>query len=143
LLEAGRAVNRSLEVAETMQVILEQARAVLGVTACALFTLDAATGELRAVANLDPEPLPAGGLRVRVGEGVTGRAVAERRPRQSADLWNDPAVRYPEVPRERGLRSMLAAPLVVGGAALGALTLLRTDVHRFGPEEEALAVLFA
>src|SRR5262249_12879737 len=42
-----------------------------------------------------------------------------------------------------GLRSMLAAPLLVGDEAIGALTVLRRDVHHFTPEEESLVVAFA
>ena len=41
------------------------------------------------------------------------------------------------------LRSMLATPLIVGDQAIGALTVLRRDVHRFTPEEESLAAAFA
>ena len=41
LLEAGRAVNQSLDVEETIRLILTQAREVLGVESCGLMTLDA------------------------------------------------------------------------------------------------------
>ena len=143
LLEAGRAVNQSLEVGETVRLILNQAREVLGVQSCGLFTLDPATGELTSTASLDLDPATRGTIRVRVGEGITGTAVKERRPVQSADVFNDPRVRYPQLPAESGLRSMLAAPLIVGEQAIGALTVLRRDVHRFTPEEESLLSAFA
>ena len=38
---------------------------------------------------------------------------------------------------------MLAVPLVASGRTMGALTALRTDVHRFLPHEVALASAFA
>ena len=44
LLRAGHAVNQSLDVSETVRLILHQAREVLEVQSCGLFTLDAATG---------------------------------------------------------------------------------------------------
>jgi len=139
LLRAGHAVNQSLDVNETVRLILNQARAVLEVQSCGLFTLDAASGELIATASLDlpPEDLPA--IRLRVGEGITGAAVKERRPTQTTDLYGDPRVRYPQ----SSLRSMLAAPLIVGDQAIGALTVLRTDVHHFTAEEESLVSAFA
>lgn len=142
LYEAGRAVNESLEVGETIRLILNQAREVLGVQSCGLFTLDPATGELASAASLDLEPA-LGRIRIRVGEGITGAAVAERRPVQSSDLHTDPRVRYRQLPAGSGLRSMLAAPLVVGDQAIGALTVLRGDVHHFTPEEESLVSAFA
>src|SRR5262249_51579067 len=67
LYEAGRAVNQSLEVGETIRVILTQAREVLGVQSCGLFTLDPATGELALAASLDLEPAQ-GLIRIHVGE---------------------------------------------------------------------------
>ncbi len=141
LLEAGRAVNQSLDVGETIRLILTQAREVLGVESCGLMTLDAETGELSSVASLDLDPASRARIRIRVGEGVTGKAVQERRPVQSPDVYRDPRARFPQLHSD--LRSMLAAPLVVGDQAIGALTVLRRDVHRFTPQEEALACAFA
>jgi GAF domain-containing protein/signal transduction histidine kinase len=143
LLEAGRAVSQSLELAETIRVILHQARAVLGVQSGSIFTLDEATGELTSVASLDEGPASVGQIRLNVGEGITGLAVAERRPLQSEDLWNDPRVRFPQPAVAGGLRSMLATPLIASGRAVGALTLLRADVYRFPAHEVALASAFA
>ena len=139
LLRAGHAVNQSLEVGETVRLILNQAREVLEVQSCGLFTLDAATGELSATASLDLADEDLHAIRLRVGEGITGVAVKERRPMQTADLYRDPRVRYPQA----GLRSMLAAPLIVGEQTIGALTVLRTDVHHFSAEEESLVSAFA
>ena len=139
LLRAGHAVNQSLDVNETVRLILNQAREVLEVQTCGLFTLDAATGELTAIASLDLAPEHLQAIRLRVGEGITGVAVQERRPVQTTDLYRDPRVRYPQ----SGLRSMLAAPLIVGDRTIGALTVLRTDVHHFGAEEESLVSAFA
>lgn len=139
LLRAGHAVNQSLDVNETVRLILHQAREVLEVQSCGLFTLDPATGELSATASLDLASADLQAIRLQVGEGITGVAVKERRPAQTTDLYHDPRVRYPQ----SGLRSMLAAPLIVGGQAIGALTVLRSDVHHFTAEEESLASAFA
>jgi two-component system, NtrC family, sensor kinase len=144
LLEAGRAVNQSLDLGETIQLILNQAREVLGVQSCGLFTLDAATRELALAASLDLEPHSAQ-IRIQVGQGITGMAVMMRRPVQSSDLDNDPRQdrRYRQLSAGSGLRSMLAAPLLVGDQAIGALTVLRDDIHHFTPEEESVVSAFA
>ncbi|MCI0574360.1 MAG: GAF domain-containing protein, partial [Myxococcaceae bacterium] len=139
LLRAGHAVNQSLDVGETMRLILNQAREVLEVHTCGLFTLDAATGELTAIASLDLPAEDLHAIRLHVGEGITGVAVKERRLVQTTDLYRDPRVRYPQSAQ----RSMLAAPLIVGDQVIGALTVLRTDVHHFTAEEESLVSAFA
>src|SRR5438093_982527 len=137
LLEAGRAVTASLDVERTIHVIMEQARTVLGVSSCGIMMRNE-QGVLSSVASLDlPEELVST-VRIHEGEGITGRAVAERRPMQSADLWNDPRHRYPELTRAQGLRSLLAAPLRVGDRAIGAILVFRRDVHEFTPAEEEL-----
>ncbi len=141
--EAGRAVNRSLDPNETIGVILEQAREVLVAESCGLMALDPERGELRSVGSLDLAREVLERIRLRVGEGIAGLAVLLRRPVQSADLWNDPRVRYPQLPRESGFRSMLAVPLLVGERATGAITVFRKDIHHFPREEENLLAAFA
>ena len=143
LLEAGRAVTASLDVQETIRVIMAEARGVLGVESCSLMTFDPATEELRAVASLDLPQEMVTKIRLREGEGIAGRAVSERQPVQSADLYSDPRVRYPDLARTSGFRSILAAPLRVGQRAIGAITVLRRDVHRFSADEEELLLAFA
>jgi GAF domain-containing protein len=143
LLQAGRAVTASLDPARTIQVILEQAKAVLGVESCGLMTTDPASGDLVSVASLDLPPSMVSRIRIREGEGIAGLAVRDRRPVQSSDLERDPRVKYPELPRASGLRSMLAVPLRVGDRAIGAISAFRKDAHRFSPAEEELLLALA
>jgi two-component system NtrC family sensor kinase len=143
LYEAGRAVTATLDVAETIRVIMQAARTVLGVESCSIATLDPETRELVGVASLDLPPAMVSRLRTREGEGIAGLAVRERRPVQSADLLDDPRVRFPELPRASGLRSMLSAPLRLGDRAIGAISVLRRDVHHFSASEEELLVALA
>ncbi|MBI2158121.1 MAG: GAF domain-containing protein [Candidatus Rokubacteria bacterium] len=143
LLEAGRAVTASLDVDRTIHVILDAARGVLGADSCGLATLDPATNELVSVASLDLPTDMATQIRLKVGEGIGGLAVSERRPVQSRDLHDDPRVRYPQLPRAAGFRSMLAVPLRVGDRAIGAISVFRRDVHEFSAAEEELLLALA
>ena len=143
LLEAGRAVTASLDVSRTIRVIMEEARSVLGADSCGLSTLEPGTDELVSVASLDLPPEMVSRIRLRVGEGIGGRAVLERRPVQSRDLPADPRVKYPQLPQASGFRSMLAAPLRVGERAIGAISVFRHDVHEFSPGEEELLLALA
>jgi len=143
LLGAGRAVTASLDVDETIRVILDEARSVLGVASCGLLALDPKSGELVAKASLDLPSELVSTVRLRPGEGLTGIAVSERRPVQSGDLWNDPRVLFPELPKSSGFRSMLAVPLRLGDRAIGAILVMRRDVHTFSPAEEELLLALA
>ena len=143
LLGAGRAVTASLDVEETIRVILEEARSVLGVASCGLLAIDPATGDLVSKASLDLPAELASQIRLRPGQGLTGIAVAEQRPVQSADLWEDPRVLFPDLPRRAGLRSMLAVPMRLGARAIGAILVMRPDVHTFSQAEEELLLALA
>jgi two-component system, NtrC family, sensor kinase len=143
LLEAGRAVTASLDVGRTIRMILEEAREVLGVDSCSVSTLDPPTNELVMVASLDVPQEQVSTVRLKLGVGLTGRAVLERRPLQSSDLWSDARNQYPHLARTGGFRSMLAVPLCVGERAIGAISVLRRDVHEFSSHEEELLVALA
>jgi two-component system, NtrC family, sensor kinase len=143
LLGAGRAVSASLDIAQTIRVIMEEARGVLGVASCGLLTIDPADNQLALVASLDLPAEFTRRVRLPLGVGITGMAVAERRPIQSSDLWTDPRVRFPELPKSSGLRSMLAVPLRLGDRAIGAILALRRDVHSFSAAEEELLLALA
>jgi two-component system, NtrC family, sensor kinase len=143
LFEAGRTVTASLDPQRTVRVIMEQARAVLGVASCGIMTLDPVTRELTLVASLDlPEDVMRK-VRVAEGEGIAGRAVRDLRPRQSADHFNDPRARFRDLPRQSGLRSAMAAPLRVGDRAIGVIEVFHNEVHQFTAAEEELLVALA
>jgi PAS domain S-box-containing protein len=77
---------------------------------------------------------------------VTGRAVLERRTIQVHDLAAESEEEYPvgkDLQRRHGHRTMVAAPLVVGEAALGAIAMLRTEVRPYSEKQLALLRTFA
>ncbi len=143
LLEAGRSVTASLDIGRTVQVIMQQARGVLGVESCSIMRIDPASSDLVTLASLDLPENMATQIRLKMGEGIAGMAVQERRPVQSADLEADARVRYPHLSRGGGFRSMLAAPLRVGDRAVGCISVFRRDAHRFSVAEEELLLALA
>jgi signal transduction histidine kinase len=83
-------------------------------------------------------------LRIRVGRGPTGRAVAERRAVASEDVFADPSIRdWWDPARELGFVSMIALPLEVQGEVAGALSFYFAEPHRYEEEELRLLSLIA
>lgn len=83
-------------------------------------------------------------LRIRVGRGPTGRAVAERHPVTAEDVFSDMTMMdWWEPARELGFVSMVALPLEVQGEVAGALSFYFAEPHRFGVEELRLLELVA
>ena len=143
LFEAGRAVTASLDPQRTIRVIMEQARAVLGVASCGIMILDTERRELRLMASLDLPDHLTSTVRIAEGEGITGRAVRDLRVRQSADVLNDPRVKYRNLPQASGLRALMAAPLRLGDRAIGAILVFHREVHQFTAAEEDLLLALA
>jgi diguanylate cyclase (GGDEF)-like protein/PAS domain S-box-containing protein len=73
------------------------------------------------------------GVALAEGEGVAGRAWAERRPVWLADAWEAPSARGG---RAAGLRASVAVPVVVGSDLLGVLQL----AHRHARAEDGASL---
>ncbi|HEV8583491.1 MAG TPA: GAF domain-containing protein [Methylomirabilota bacterium] len=73
--------------------------------------------------------------RVRVGEGLTGRVVAQRAPLTVADLATDPRPLASDRLLAQGMAAYAGVPLVVGDRVLGGLAIGLARPHEFSAEE--------
>src|SRR5262245_15480083 len=99
---------------------------------------------LRPVAHHGPIPSPAHGGPLKRGF-VTGHAILDRRTIQVTDLQTEPDA-YPEsskLARRLGHRTILTAPLIHAGEAIGAITIRRTEVRPFTDRQIELLKTFA
>src|SRR4051812_23661946 len=88
--------------------------------------------------GLRPEDLP---VTVEEGDGLVGRAVAERRP--VAASWTDAGLRIRAWGSDITLRHELHLPLVQGRRVLGVVTLARVGERAFSPEDTRLLATMA
>src|SRR5262249_9021533 len=96
------------------------------------------------VAHHGPIPSPAHGGPLKRGF-VTGHAILDRRTIQVTDLQAEPDA-YPEsskLARRLGHRTILTAPLIHAGKAIGAITIRRTEVRSFTDRQIELLKTFA
>ncbi|HEX7172118.1 MAG TPA: GAF domain-containing protein [Candidatus Limnocylindria bacterium] len=89
---------------------------------------------------------PADDIPVRIGEGISGRAMSERRVVRTGDYLLDPAIDHTEeldaYIRRRGMRSVMTAPLISSAGGLGALTVQAERAYAFDEADaELLRVL--
>jgi len=146
--EVGAAVSSTLDLDTVLTTILTHANKLAGTQAGQIFDYDEATEELRPKATsgyageindvLRRDPL-------RKGEGVTGQAVANRRPVQVADVaaGNAYESRVRELMIESGYRAVLAVPLISEDQVMGALTVTRTQPGAFPQQVVDLLTTFA
>ncbi len=122
--EVVESVNLTIDPDELFGRMLEIAKSVTGADGGSLMLLDAQKGELaiRVASGVEPELWPK--IRVKLGEGVAGRAAAEARPIKLRGRADPEQFR---LMRERGdVESALCVPLVHDGRVLGVLNLHHT-----------------
>jgi signal transduction histidine kinase len=130
-----------LELDQLLASLLDRTREMLEVDTCAVLLLDEATGELVARAAVGIEEEVERGVRIPMGRGFAGKVAAERRPVILDDV--DHADVLNPLLREKGIKSLLGVPLVVGGAAIGVLHVGVLSPRLFTAEDAELLQLAA
>jgi signal transduction histidine kinase len=99
--------------------LLARVRNVLSADTCAVLLFDEKTDELVARAAKGLEDEVEQGVRIPVGRGFAGRIAAEQRPVVIDDV--DHSYVLNPILREKGVKSLLGAPLITNGHVLGVL----------------------
>jgi PAS domain S-box-containing protein len=129
-----------LTVDDLLRELLERLRVVVGVDTAAVFMVDREHDclVLRASDGLESgarrEPIP-------IGKGFVGRIALGRDPGMAEDI--DQVDLHSPFLRERGLRSLLAAPLIVSGRVTGVIRVGSSEARRFTPGDARLLQLVA
>ena len=121
--------------------LLDRVRDAADVDTVAVLLLDEERNELVARAAKGIEEEVERGVRIPVGQGFAGRIAAERRPVVIDDI--DRAEVLNPILRERGIRSLLGVPLLVGGEAIGVMHVGSLTPRKFHDGERRLLELAA
>jgi sigma-B regulation protein RsbU (phosphoserine phosphatase) len=139
LSDLAQQVTSVLDLDELFPKIHELLGRVIRFDAFSVYLLDEATEVLRIAHPFGYPPGVAEHVRLKVGEGLVGTAVAERRPVLSKDVARD--ARYKNlVP---GVKTALVMPLVYRTRVIGALNILRFDPDAFVETDTTLLAQFA
>jgi len=138
LFDLGRQVTSVLDFDELLQQIPRLIRRVVSFEAFAVYLLDERRGELK-IAYSVGYPERSEPIRLRLGQGLVGSAVAAETPVLVNDLAADP--RYVEfVP---GMASEIVAPLLHKSRPIGALNILSRNRDQFSGRDVAIVRQFA
>ena len=130
-----------LDLPEMLVELLARVREVLDVDTAAVLLIDNTTGELVATATAGIEEEVRQGVRVPIGIGFAGRIAAEVKPVVIEDV--DHSDVYNPILREKGIRSLLGAPLVVEGRVTGVIHVGSLTTRVFDAEEIHLLEMVA
>ena len=133
LFEVAGLVGSTLQVERVLDLIVERARALLKVRAAGIFKLDARSNLLGYERGMGLSPEFIRSLRVRAGEGTSGKALQYGAPVWSSDLLSDPTLALSEETRalvaREGYRATLSVPILIKGAPYGVLAVYWWDQH--------------
>jgi GAF domain-containing protein/ActR/RegA family two-component response regulator len=132
LTQVAQRLTASVAPDELLQRVVDAARQMFEAKTARLWLLeeDGETLALRAASGI-----AAGIDRIRLGDGLVGRAAAERTPVVVRDLQTEPRAVNAAVVRSEGLRAFAAVPLVVGGRLLGTLAIATGHERDFGQQD--------
>jgi signal transduction histidine kinase len=130
-----------LQLEELLAALLVRTRDLLDADTCAVLLLDEAKNELVARAAVGLEEEVEQGVRIPVGRGFAGRVAAGRKPVVLDDV--DHADVLNPILRQKGIKSMVGAPLLVGGEVTGVLHVGVLRPRLFSAEDVELLQLAA
>jgi signal transduction histidine kinase len=130
-----------LEIDDLLDILLPRIRTILGADTCAVLLVDEDRQELVARAAVGIEEEVEQGVRIPIGRGFAGRVAAERRPVILDDV--DHADVLNPILREKGIKSLLGVPLVVGEGVVGVLHVGSLTHRTFTDDDTDLLQLVA
>ena len=129
----------SLEIDKLLDELLVRVREILAADTCAVLLLEGDELVARAAKGIEEEVER--GVRIPLGRGFAGRVADERRPVVIEDV--DKADIYNPLLREKGIRSLLGAPLLGHGGVLGVIHVGTLRPRRFDEDDVELIQLAA
>jgi len=138
LLEVADAVNTTLDLNTLLQRVSEMLKRVLDYEIFAILLLHEKSQELRIRFQVGHPPDVAERIRIKVGQGVTGKAVELREP----VLVNDVRSEENFINSAPGVRSELAVPLIAKNKVIGVLDVEAAQPGAFNAEHVRLLTLF-
>jgi signal transduction histidine kinase len=139
LVDMAQQVTGNLKVESVMQTTVQIIQGLLGARASTIALLSPDKEELviEAAAGINPKWVHQ--ARMKLGEGVSGRAVSERRPVYIRDTRNQPDFLF----FDKVLRSLLAVPLISRDRVIGTITVDSDRVNAFSQSDIQLMTIAA
>jgi signal transduction histidine kinase len=132
-------ITSSLSLTSVLNSIVSILRMTLDCRACSIFLLDSTKEFLQLEAASGPPTAWKGIARMRLGQGVSGRVITERRSIYIPNTQLEPDFLY----FDPHLRSLLVVPLIVRGEAVGTLSIDDTQPNAFDEESRLLTIAAA
>lgn len=137
----SRFMARDMSLAEALQNVVTLVVEFMECDSCLLYLLE--KNELVLCASNNPQPETIGRVRLKLGEGLTGRVASERRLLSiSREAYSDPRFKtFTDLP-EDSYEAFLSAPVIVRNRVAGVINVQHREPHfHTGGEMELLTTV--
>lgn len=135
LREIARALGATWDLDSTLDLIARKTTEVMHVDSCTIYLLDPDGQALRLRASTGLAKRALGRATLQVGEGMTGYAVQGNRPVYALAAQDDPHFKRIDEAEESAFQSLLAIPLLLEAAPIGAMNVQTLVPHAFTADE--------
>lgn len=135
LSEVSQALTSNLYLEELLHLFVTMTARTMGYKIVTVMLVDEEKGELVINATQAENKEYTRKPNLKVGESVSGRAVAEGKTITILDILKSPDYSFPDIAARAGVRSMVSVPLMIKGEAIGVLNCYTERVHYFNKEE--------
>ncbi|OGP74168.1 MAG: hypothetical protein A2W09_03660 [Deltaproteobacteria bacterium RBG_16_50_11] len=133
----SQTVNQSIDLDEILNKSLDKMTEMIQIRSAGIYLLDEESEEMVFVAHRGfSKSFLKGTKRLKLGEGVTGKAVLSGEPVFVEDYTNHPDILPLAI--EEGLKSLIVIPLKSRDKTYGTLNIAWKEVHQFTPFEKNL-----
>lgn len=139
LVEIGEQINASLDLDQVLQRSAELIRKLIDYEIFAVLLLDERSREMQFRFAIGHRPEVVAHWRIPLGQGVTGRAAAERKPILVRDVSQEPNY----LNAVDSVRSELAVPLLYKGDCIGVLDIQSNQLNYFNRSHQDILTLLA
>ncbi|MGC8855769.1 MAG: GAF domain-containing protein [Anaerolineae bacterium] len=141
LYETARAVAAHHDLERVLETIVKRTARLMGTPICGIYLYEEQSNDLVMAVNIgSPAAL---GVRLKMGEGLSGQIAQSRQPLRLDDYqaWTGRPSHYDNVP----LRAVLGVPMIYNGELLGVLNVAETgdSERKFNDNDARLLSLFA
>jgi PAS domain S-box-containing protein len=147
LARLGRELTGTLDTERIAALVTRGLVDLLGVQGSVLFRFEPADGTLHAIAAHGPASFIVRDLVLKPGEGITGRAIAERKVVVTPDVLREPRVEHSAEQRailtRHDVRAMIGIPLFTHERVIGALAVGDRTGREFTADELQVVQAFA
>jgi two-component sensor histidine kinase len=138
LADVSRTVTSPIYLDEMLDLVVEMAAKVMGAPVCSIELIDQARGEVVMRSAKSESAAYHQRPALKLGEGISGIVIRERRPVAVPDVRLDTRYRLGELAQREGLVSLLAVPLTVRDEVIGVFNCYTTEQRAFTEPEITL-----